>query len=163
MKLTSKGIRTLKLPDGKTDHLVWDDDIPGLGLRLRAGGSRNWGFQYALGDKQRRLSLGTATEESFKTVKQKDEKGNEIIKLGIRDRAALLHAKVKLGEDPASDKTVARKRASDTFDAIAKKYLAAKKANTRPSTYTETERHILKHAKPLSGLQVAKISRRDIA
>jgi len=58
MKLTTKGIRRLKLPSGKTDQLFWDDDIPGLGLRLRAGGSRTWVFQYTVGDKQRRLSLG---------------------------------------------------------------------------------------------------------
>jgi integrase len=159
MKLTAKNVRAIQLPEGKTDHLVWDDDIPGLGLRLRAGGSRNWVFQYALGDKQRRLSLGAATPESFSTVKDKEGK----LKLGVRDHAAHLHAKVKLGQDPAGDKTEARKRASDTFEAIAKKFLAAKKESTRPSTYSETERHILKHAKTLNGLQVAKIARRDIA
>jgi integrase len=158
MKLTAKNARALQLPAGKKDHIVWDDDIPGFGLRLRAGGSRNWVFQYALGEKQRRLSLGAATPESFSSVK--DKGGN--IKLGIRDQAAQLHAKVKLGQDPASDKTEARKRASDTFDAIAKKYLTAKKLSTRSGTYTETERHILKHARPLNGLQVAKIARRDI-
>jgi integrase len=159
MKLTAKGIRGLQLPEGKMDHLFWDDDIPGFGLRLRAGGSRSWVFQYALGDKQRRLSLGTASAESFSTVKDSDGR----IKLGIRDQAAQLHAKVKLGQDPAGDKTESRKRASDTFEAIAKKYLTAKKLSTRSGTYTETERHIFKHAKPLNGLQVAKIVRRDIA
>jgi integrase len=159
MKLTAKNVRAIQLPKGKTDHLVWDTEIPGFGVRLRAGGSRNWVFQYALGEKQRRLSLGAATSESFTTVKDKD--GN--IKLGIRDQAAQLHARVKLGQDPAGDKTESRKGASDTFETIAKKYLAAKKESTRPGTYTETERHILKHAKTLNGLQVAKIARRDIA
>jgi integrase len=159
MKLTAKGIRGLQLPDGKTDQLFWDDEIPGFGLRLRAGGSRSWVFQYALGEKQRRISLGTATAESLSSVKDTDGK----VKLGIRDQAAQLHAKVKLGQDPASDKTEARKRASDTFEAITKKYLLAKKESTRPGTYSETERHILKHARPLNGLQVAKIARRDIA
>jgi integrase len=163
MKFTAKNFGSAKLPAGKADHLVWDDEIPGFGLRLRAGGSRNWVFQYALGEKQRRLSLGAATAESFKTVRQKDDKGNEIIKLGIRERVDQLHARVKLGQDPAGDKTESRKRAGDTFEAIAKKYLAAKKASTRPGTYRETERHVLKHAKPLNGLQVAKIARRDIA
>jgi len=159
MKLTVKNVRALQLPEGKSDHLVWDDDIPGFGLRLRAGGSRSWVFQYALGDKQRRLSLGTASAESFSTVKDSDGR----IKLGIRDQAAQLHAKVKLGQDPAGDKTESRKRAGDTFEAIAKRYLAAKKESTRPGTYSETERHILKHAKMLNGLQVAKIARRDVA
>src|ERR1700693_1061236 len=159
MKLTAKNVRAIQLPKGKTDHLIWDDDIPGFGLRLRAGGSRNFIFQYALGAKQRRLSLGAATPESFSSIKDKDGK----VKLGIRDQAAQIHAKVKLGQDPAGDKTEARKRASDTFETIAKKYLTAKKESTRPGTYTETERHILKHAKPLNGLQVAKIARRDVA
>lgn len=159
MKLTAKSIQSLKLRAGKSDHLHWDDEIPGLGLRLRAGGSRNWVFQYALGDKQRRLSLGAATPESF--TKHKDQDGT--IKLGIREQAAQLHARVKLGQDPAGDKTESRKRASDTFETLAKKYLAAKKASTRPGTYRETERHILQYAKPLNGLQLAKISRRDIA
>jgi integrase len=160
MKLTAKGIRGAELAAGKTDQLFWDDDIPGFGLRLRAGGSRNWVFQYAIGEKQRRISLGAATLESFTAVKGG---GGAIVKLGIREQAAQLHAKVKLGHDPAGDKTESRKRANDTFEAIARKYLAAKKESTRPGTYTETERHILKHAKPLDGLQVAKISRRDIA
>ena len=164
MKLTAKNLPQLRLPIGKTDHLYWDDEIPGLGLRLRAGGSRNWVFQYALGDKQRRVSLGTASPESFKTAKERDEHGKDrIIKLGIREQAAQLHARVKLGEDPASDKTENRKRASDTFDAIAKLYLLAKRRSTRASSYGETERHILKHAKPLNELQVSKIVRRDIA
>ena len=88
MKLTAKGIRGLQLPEGKMDHLFWDDDIPGFGLRLRAGGSRSWVLQYTLGDKQRRLSLGTASAESFSTVKDSDGR----IKLGIRDQAAQLHA-----------------------------------------------------------------------
>ena len=159
MKLTERNIRSLQLPRGKTDHLEWDDEIPGFGIRLRAGGSRNWVFQYALGDKHRRMSLGTTTPESFKTIKQ----GNEIIKLGIREQAAQLYAKVKLGQDPAGEKTENRKRASDTFEAISAKYLLAKKESIRSSSYRETERHILKHSKPLNGLQVANITRRDIA
>jgi integrase len=163
MKLTAKGIQGLKLPAGKTDQLFWDDDIPGFGLRVRAGGSRNWVFQYAIGKKQRRLSLGAATEESFKTVRQKDEAGKEVIKLGIRERADQLHARVKLGEDPAGDKTEARKRASDTFEIIAKQFLAAKKAGLRVGSYDQIRRHIETYARPLNGLQVAKITRRDIA
>lgn len=159
MKLTAKGFATARLRAGETDKIFFDDDLPGFGLRVRAGGSRNWIFQYAVGDKQRRLSLGAATVESFKAVKDADGK----VKLGIRDLVAQLHAKVKLGQDPAGDKTESRKRASDTFEAVAKKFLAAKKEANRPGTYQEIERHVLKHAKPLHGLQASKIGRRDIA
>jgi integrase len=159
MKLTEKNIRSLELPGGKTDHIVWDDELPGFGLRLRAGGSRSWVFQYALGDKQRRLSLGAATPESFRTVRDNDAK----VKLGIREQAAQLHAKVKLGQDPAGDKTEARKRAGDTFETIARRFLAAKKPDMRPGSYDQIRRHIELYAKALNGLHMAKISRRDIA
>ena len=159
MKLTAKGFGAVQLKAGETDKIFFDDEIPGFGIRVRTGGSRSWIFQYSVGDKQRRMSLGAATPESFKSVKDVDGK----VKLGIRDQVAQLHAKVKLGHDPAGDKTESRKRASDAFEVIAKRYLTAKKESTRPGTYTETERHILKHAKPLCGLQVAKITRRDIA
>jgi integrase len=159
MRLTAKGIQGLKLPNGKSDHLFWDSELPGFGLRLRAGGSRNWVFQYALGDKQRRISLGAATPESF--TKHKDPDGT--FKLGIREQVAQLHAKVKLGQDPASEKAENRKRASDTFETIAKRYLVAKKEGLRPGSYDQIRRHIETYSKTLNGLQVAKISRRDIA
>ena len=31
MKLTVGRVSGLKLPSGKTDHIAWDDDVPGLG------------------------------------------------------------------------------------------------------------------------------------
>jgi Arm DNA-binding domain len=82
VKFTTKIGSTLELPAGKTDYLVFDPDNPGLGLRLRAGGSRMWVFQYALGEKQRRVTLGSAT----------------VITLGkAREAASEMHAKVRLG------------------------------------------------------------------
>jgi integrase len=147
MKLTAKAIAGLQLPAGKSDHLAWDDEIPGLGVRLRAGGSRSWVFQYAIGSRHRRMSLGAATAESVKTV---------------REQAAQIHAKVKLGHDPAGEKTEARQRAGDTFEVLSKQYLVAKKSALRPRSYVQVELHI-KHARPLNSLPVANITRRDIA
>ncbi|MCW2218320.1 integrase [Bradyrhizobium japonicum] len=159
MKLTARSIVTAKLEPGTTDKIFFDDDLPGFGLRVRAGGSRSWVFQYMLGDKQRRMSLGPATPESFKSSKGKDGSPN----LGIRDRVMQLSLDVKHGKDPQGEKVESRARASDTFETIAADYLKAKKVETRPGTYQETERHILKHSRTLNGLQVAKIKRRDIA
>jgi hypothetical protein len=39
MRLTIKSADDLKLPAGKNDHIVFDDDITGFGIRLREGGS----------------------------------------------------------------------------------------------------------------------------
>jgi|ERR1700745_1195252 hypothetical protein len=54
MKLAQANVARLKLPEGKSDHLEFDDEIPGFGLRLRAGGKRTWLIQYRVGAKQRR-------------------------------------------------------------------------------------------------------------
>ena len=47
MKLTAKGLATYR-PSGKSDHIVFDEDIAGFGLRFRDG-RQSWIFQYAIG------------------------------------------------------------------------------------------------------------------
>jgi Arm domain-containing DNA-binding protein/integrase-like protein len=150
MKFTTKSIATLRLPGSKADHIEWDDDLPGFGIRLREGGSRNWVFQYALGEKQRRMSIGSA-------------KANGLALVDARKTASELHAKVKLGQDPAGQKAEGQKRAAETFLAVARPYLAVRKQEMRSGSYSEVERHILKHCKPLHGLQFAGINQRTIA
>ena len=58
MRITPTEIRKLALPPGTSETILFDDDLPGFGVRLRAGGSRTFVFQYKTGSKQRRLTLG---------------------------------------------------------------------------------------------------------
>jgi integrase len=148
MKLTAKATAGLKLPPGKTDHIEWDDDVPGFGLRLREGGNRSYVFQYKTGDRQRRVALGSVAA----------------IDIGkARETAKDLYARVRLGQDPAGDKAEAKIRASETFEATAARFLEYKRTRMRPRSYAQVERHILKYAAALHGLQLAKIERRDVA
>jgi Arm DNA-binding domain len=140
MRLTIKSTNGIELPRGKTDHIEWDDDLPGFGIRLREGGSRGWVFQYALGDKQRRMSLGSAKANGLSLAK-------------AREIASDLHAKVRLGQDPAGQKAESQQRAAETFKAIVDKYLAVREREMRPGAYDQIERHLLKYAKSLHGLQ----------
>ena len=50
MKLTKASVERLKLPEGKSEIIVFDDDLAGFGVRIRAGGKRTWVAQYRLGD-----------------------------------------------------------------------------------------------------------------
>src|SRR5215208_2907064 len=105
MKLTRSAVQALKLPAGKLEAIFFDDEIPGFGLRLRAGGSRTWVVQYKIGTKHRRLTLGsTALLDPGKA----------------RDRARDLLAAVRLGQDPASAKIEARAKAAETFGVLVK-------------------------------------------
>ena len=61
MKLTAEAIAGLALPDGKNEKFFWDEDMPGFGLRLRAGGKRVWVVQHHANKKTRRITLGPIT------------------------------------------------------------------------------------------------------
>jgi len=148
MKLTQKTIAALTLPDGKAEAIHFDDDLPGFGVRLREGGSRSFVFQFKIGGQHRRMTLGSATA---------------LTSARAREIASELHAQVRLGRDPSAEKAEGKLRASETMAAVLENYLVFKRAELRPRSYAETERHLLKNAKPLHGLQLAKTTRRDIA
>jgi integrase len=148
MKLTQKAVTALDVPDGKAEAIFFDDDLPGLGLRLRRGGARTWVYQYKIGRQHRRITLGTATALPLAQA---------------RDTARDLHAQVRLGRDPAGEKAEGRVRAAETMEAALRTYLTHARARLRTRSYVEVERHLLKHAKPLHGLQLVKIDRRAVA
>jgi integrase len=148
MRLTVRNTAGLQLPAGKKDYIEWDDEVGGFGIRLREGGGRSWVFQYRIGNRQRRIGLGSVSAVDLNKARQ---------------TAKDLYAQVRLGEDPAAVKSSARIAASETFGAIVQRFLAYQRGRLRPRTYPDLERHLLKHSKMLHGLQLAKITRRDIA
>jgi hypothetical protein len=74
MRLTERNTAGLKLETGKSDWIWWDDDITGFGIRVRAGGSRNWIYRYRIGSKQRSLILGSAKSLPLSLARQNASK-----------------------------------------------------------------------------------------
>ncbi len=37
MKLTQSNVTRVEIPGGKSEHIVFDETMPGFGLRIRAG------------------------------------------------------------------------------------------------------------------------------
>jgi len=73
MKLTARLVEGLIKEGVTAERFEWDDEIPGLGVRMRPGGSRNWVFQYKLGKKHRRMTLGALTAVGL--IKARDMAG----------------------------------------------------------------------------------------
>jgi integrase len=148
MKLTATIISKLKLPAGKSDWIVFDDDLPGFGLRLREGGSRTWIAQYRLGKKQRRLPLGTAKERSLAEARQK---------------AKQALAQVALGNDPAMERFERLAQAAVTLGTVVERYLEHAKGKLKPRSYAGVERHLKVLWKPLHEMAVMNVRRPDVA
>jgi integrase len=148
MKITSKSIPLLALLPGQREKTFFCDDLPGFGVRVRAGGSKVFVVQYKHGAKHRRLTLGAV--DTLDLTK-------------ARATARDLLAAVRLGHDPVGEKIEARQRAAETFGALLPRYLARQRVKLKPRSYLETERHLLAHAKPLHTRAVKSIDRRMIA
>lgn len=148
MRLTLKAVATVELPSDKSDHVEWDDDIAGFGLRLRRGGARTWIYRYRIGAQQRSIALGNAKSVPLATA---------------RANAGQLEARVRLGEDPARDKETARIEASNTVGKLIDQYLDERKDGWRPNTLREIRRHLLVYAAPLHKLSIGAVSQREIA
>lgn len=148
MKFTTRSVAALTLPAGKSESIAFDDSLGGFGLRLRAGGSKSWVYQYKLGSKQRRLTFGTYPALGLEQA---------------RKIAADLQARVRLGGDPAGVKAEARAQSATTFAAVMREFLDARRATLRARSFAEVERHLLVHARTLHREPLAKIDRRRIA
>jgi hypothetical protein len=148
MKLTKSTIRALALPEGVRDHTFFDDDLPGFGLRLRASGVKRWVIQYNIGRRCRRIVLGSP--DTLDTSK-------------ARDMAKDIMAAVRLGRDPAGERQQARADHAQSFGRVVPRYLDHKRLSLRPSTYSEVERALLVHARPLHGMAIKAIDRRTVA
>jgi integrase len=155
IRFTDAYVRKLVLPAGKTDHIAWDPDLPGFGIRLRPG-KATYVVQYRIGDDQRRKSLG------------------DVRKVTVADARTIARkrfAQVELGADPDAEE---KQRRADqdanarTFEKMAELYLAAQKARLddgtlRRNTYISEERYLRRHCGPLQKKPVSKITFEDIA
>jgi integrase len=148
VKLTLKSVGNARLPAGKSDHVYFDDDIAGFGLRLREGGTRTWIYRYRLGKGQFSLTLGNA---------------NSVPLALARQNAAQCEAKVRLGGNPAQDKQAAKAEANHTVGPLIAQYLDERKAEWRPNSLRQVRLHLLHHAKRLHKLPISAVSQRDIS
>jgi integrase len=152
MKFTLTNVRTWSDFDkSKAEHIVFDETMPGFGLRIRVGDKkqhRTFIAQYKIGSKHRRITLGNVAKVTLEDAKQ---------------RAKIIFGKVADGKDPANEKAEARQVASHTLAAKIADYLEAKAASMKPRSCAETKRHLENHWKPLHGLALGSIGRANVA
>jgi integrase len=150
MKFTTTSVGRLTMPAGKSDHIAWDPELPGFGLRLR-GETRRWVVQYRVGRQQRREGLG------------------DVRKVGLEDArkaARQRFAQLELGVDPAAAKAKARAEADAarlTLAVVSERYIDAKEGVVRPATLRAAKWHFEGLWKPLRKRPIEAITRADVA
>ena len=134
------------------DHVVWDADLPGFGVRVRPFGSKSYLVQYRAGSgrqaQQRRLTLGPVG-------KLTPEEARSLARRAI--------GAVANGEDPAKTRAVERKTLtiSELTDRFMKEHVELKRKTATAVAYRVIARM---HVKPhLGTVKVENVSRADVA
>jgi integrase len=146
-KLTKRFVESVK--PAVADQVMFDDDIPGFGLRVLSSGVRSYLVQYR--NKQgrsRRLTLG---------------KHGKITADGARKDALRVFAAVRAGKDPVAERRafIDAPFVNDLLD----RYIAehVEKRN-RPRMRQEVKRLVERHIRPELGRhKVAAITRKDVS
>ena len=152
MKLTARTTASAALPEGKTDHIYWDTDLTGFGLRVRLGSDRvrkTFIAQYRAHGRTRRVLIGSAEKLGAEQARAAAKK--------VLGRAAI-------GEDPQAERRAQRQREVYTLRSVAEDFLAAKRSTVRPNTYRGLAHYLAgPHFKPLHAMPIDQVTRRDVA
>src|SRR5262245_39843440 len=155
IRFTDAYVRKLALPADKSDHIAWDPDLPGFGVRLRPG-KASYVVQYRVGAEQRRKSLGDVRKVTVEDARGIARKRFAQIELGIDPDAE--EAKRKAGQEADAR----------TFEKLVELYLAAQEARLdegtlRKNTYISEERYLRRLCTPLQKKPVSRVTFEDIA
>ena len=146
MRLTNTVInRATYVGNDNRQYILWDDVIPGFGLRVYPTGRKSFVLSYRANRRKRLYTIGPY---GVLTLKQ------------ARERAKLLLASVLDGQDPAKDRQLKAKER--TFSELCDAYLE-QHAKVHKKTWKEDERRINKCLRPRwQTLRVSAIDQHDV-
>ena len=151
VKLTKRVVDAAE--PGPARYTIWDSEVRGFGLRVSPSGLKSWLVEYRPGEGGRR------------TPKKKLTLGplGKLTPDQARRAAQDALSKVRLGSDPAEEKSVARRAMS--FEEVAREFLTAHVAMKRKPRTLEGYRYLLEQlAIPVLGRVKAKdVKRGDVA
>jgi len=133
---------------GERDYFIWDDDLPGFGLRVFASGKRSYLVQYRARGRTRRFTIGAHGVWTPETA---------------RTQARVLLGRVAQGENPAEERqldhqAITVKQLCDRYleDARNGLILGKKRGPKKASTIYTDEGRIKRHIIPLLGTRRVK-------
>ena len=123
----------LVVPAGARDVQVFDDELPGFGIRkfapneMRPNGFASYFVKFNVGRQQRRKTLGKVLRGNLRAM---------------RLEASTILAKARLGTDVVAEARAAAAKNTVTLGEVVPKYLEARVTELRPRSYSETKRYL---------------------
>jgi integrase len=148
MKLVESSIARLSVPDGEREAYLWDETLPGFGVRAYASGKKSFIVKYQLATgQQRKLSLGPALAGTLSDTRKK---------------AQDILARARIGQDVQGEKLAARIKKTSSLGSLAERYLDARRTELRPRSFREVDRHLRLLFADLHTKQIESVTRRDV-
>jgi len=146
-RLTKRFVESLR-PDPAKETFAWDADVKGFGVRILRSGRKTFLFQYAIGRRKSRVTVGVTDSMTTEDA---------------REVARDLYARVKRGEDPAA--TIRQRRNAQTVSDLCDRFMAEHvETHCKPTTIGDYGNIIEKYIRPeLGHLLIADIRRADVA
>lgn len=141
--------RTVEAAEIKTsEYFLWDDEVPGFGLRVLPSGRKGYVVQYRAGRRPRRISLGPST---VLTCEQ------------ARTRAITIIAAVRNGDDPAAKRDADREALTVTelADRFDREHISVRLKESTAKGYRRIIERVILPA--LGRHRVTEVTRADIA
>jgi integrase len=149
-KLSEGSVSKIKVPTGKRDVQVFDDALPGFGVRKFASGKAFYFVKFTAAGKQRKKSLGRVVSGTLAET---------------RNLAKDILAKARLGQDVVAEQRSARAAAARqavTMGRLVESYLEDREGALRHSTHREFTRYLLRHSASLHPMACEAIRRAEI-
>jgi integrase len=153
VKITKRVVEAAETQE--KDYLIWDDELPGFGLRVFSSGKRSYVIQYRTKGRSRRYTIGLHGAWAPETARREAK-----VQLG----------RVAGGDDPVEDRQLDHK--AITVKELCTRYLADLQAGLilgkggrpkKPSTITTDTGRIERHIIPLLGpRRVKDLTKTDI-
>jgi integrase len=146
-KISKRTVDALQ-PNATRDTFIWDDGLPGFGVRCRPSGQKTYLLKYRAAGNQRWLTLG---------------KHGELTPDQARARALRHKSDVSDGADPSAVKQ-ARRRESTVGDVVDRYFVEHVSIHNKPSTAAEVRRIVERRIKPgLGAIKITALKRADVS
>jgi integrase len=149
VRFTEANVKTYKHPDNKPNYTLWDENLPGFGFRVQAGGKKVYYAKYRLGTKQRWIKIGPVHKISLNAATK---------------QAKTIFESVANNVDPANTKAKASANAVHTFGSAIDGYLEQLKTDRRSAAHIRRSKSYLEtYFRSLHTMAMASIDRATVS